>query len=552
MADSIPSYSASSFKDDPLPLEQGPDNKDSPSATTNSIARRVMHLGLVLVVLGGLLAFLIPPTAHVGDRYRLGLSPSSWIALAWTANNGEFYPPLHDDQGRFGGTRYMPVPIMLLAGAARISGEYVKSGKIVSFFSTTVFLAVLMVMLRQNRCTWLVSLALASVVVMSQTGQEALTAIRCDALPTAMQLGALWLVTRSRSSASIIAAALLCTLGVFTKLSAVWAAGAIGLWLLFLDRKALVLFVASGLVSFGVGMGLVHWISDGRFIENLTGLSVSGIRGKWTITKWGLPRLLKFITEWSPVMWTLMPMALLSVLWAAARREWTPTHVAYLLCGPMMVVLYADVGVGENHLIEPLALTTVLVGHLWGRASESPRAWNDLRALIVMAIIAGAAASMLTKLWPEIRRSIDMLRTGEVHPFDVINPLSEYIAPETKLLSEDAYLPVLMNQRPIVTDAFMLLRIDQQYPEWVDGLIDRIKRQEFDVIVLFESVDRTGWYFNQICFGPRIITAIDENYEEVAAVYAHHVFVRRKSPVVTGAVVTTQPAESVPASQPSP
>ena len=115
--------------------------------------------------------------------------------------------------------------------------------------------------------------------------------------------------------------------------------------------------------------------------------------------------MLKFVTEWSPVLWTLMPMAPLSFLWAVARREWRPTHIAFLLCGPMMVVLYADVGVGENHLIEPLALTAVLVGYLWGRAADSPRASTDLRALIAMAIIAGAAASMLTKLWPEITKT---------------------------------------------------------------------------------------------------------------------------------------------------
>jgi hypothetical protein len=50
--------------------------------------------------------------------------------LAKYANEGVLYPPLLDGQ-HYGGTHWTPLPILLNAGAARLTGEYLTSGKLV-------------------------------------------------------------------------------------------------------------------------------------------------------------------------------------------------------------------------------------------------------------------------------------------------------------------------------------------------------------------------------------------------------------------------------------
>jgi hypothetical protein len=57
---------------------------------------------------------------HVDDRYRIDQVSGVHMALAWDANHGVLYPPLYD--GRTYG-RYMPLPIVIDALAARLAGR---------------------------------------------------------------------------------------------------------------------------------------------------------------------------------------------------------------------------------------------------------------------------------------------------------------------------------------------------------------------------------------------------------------------------------------------
>src|SRR5688572_31860636 len=72
--------------------------------------------------------------AHIDDQHRVGWAEGTRMALARSIVHGEMYPPLFED-GRFGGTRYMPLPTALHAGLARVTDEYLTSGKLASLAS---------------------------------------------------------------------------------------------------------------------------------------------------------------------------------------------------------------------------------------------------------------------------------------------------------------------------------------------------------------------------------------------------------------------------------
>jgi hypothetical protein len=87
-----------------------------------------------------------------------------------------------------------------------------------------------------------------------------------------------------------------------------------------------------------------------------------------------------------------------------------------------------------------------------------------------------------------------------------------------RLLSEDAYVPISLGQRPVVLDPFMLWSIAKRDPAARDDLVRRLDAREFDAVVLFDrpearatSTDVRLWY-DRHHFGREIVDAIERNY----------------------------------------
>src|SRR5439155_16601091 len=75
--------------------------------------------------------------AHLQDRYQVNFVSGVNTALAYRLNQGDFYPPLYDG-AHYGGTRYMPLPFALHAALARLTGDYLVSGKLLAYGLTLI------------------------------------------------------------------------------------------------------------------------------------------------------------------------------------------------------------------------------------------------------------------------------------------------------------------------------------------------------------------------------------------------------------------------------
>jgi hypothetical protein len=510
-----------------------------------------LSLALLAVLIGAVLAGSIMAAAHARDRYWVNIASGSWVALAWTANHGELYPPLRDDAGNFAGTRYMPLFVLLHAGAARLTGEYLLSGRIITYASAVAWMLAIIVLALQRRASPLFAGALAGSVLLSPVGFQALCTIRSDGLALALQLWALWIVGRKDRAPTVwvaVIAAALCALGFLAKLTAVWAALAIACWLLWHNRRALGAFVATGVLIAGAGVLLMHAATDGRFIDNLQHAGGSGWQGWGAVLLWSPQRLLQFLVAWSPTTWALAAAATLAVVLSLARRDVHLVHIAWVICCGTLAVMYADIGVGENHIIEVAAMTAILVGDLWARAAtdgarsnigdanspalsaivdqSSAAPWSVTQMLLAAMVFWCTQATVKQSLWNDLHGAATALRSGQAAAGDDPKLFDQVLAGRT-FLSDDPAISVLLDRKPLVSDAFIFRGFAESHPEWTAELVDRIARREFEVIVLTAPADPDSWWYRELFFGPAVVSAIVEHYRFDRRIGAWHLYVRK-------------------------
>ena len=83
---------------------------------------------LLVVAVATFALVVLLAVVHANDRYDVGAASGSWMGLAAAARNGVWYPPVFAN-GFYGGTRYMPLPILLQAGASFAAANLLLSAR---------------------------------------------------------------------------------------------------------------------------------------------------------------------------------------------------------------------------------------------------------------------------------------------------------------------------------------------------------------------------------------------------------------------------------------
>src|ERR1051326_7080235 len=154
-----------------------------------------LSAALVLVSAAILGAWILLASVHWQDRYELDHVGGARIALAVYANEGKLYPDIYNGQS-FGGTRFMPLPIVLQAAAAGVTRDYLSAGKLLGFATMLALLAAIFVVLRRLGCAVPLAAGLCATLLASPTGFAASFGLRADTLPLLFQVLAVSLVQR--------------------------------------------------------------------------------------------------------------------------------------------------------------------------------------------------------------------------------------------------------------------------------------------------------------------------------------------------------------------
>jgi hypothetical protein len=441
-----------------------------------------------------------------------------WMALAAYLRDGVFYPPLEAD-GFYAGTRYMPGLFVLIAGLARLLGDYLLAAKLSALLSTGLLLLAVFAVVRRMTGRVVDGVALAALVLAFPEGLSALLAPHADALPVALTLAGLLLLERYTRSASEESdpskpqaaerparapgagalAALLFAMAVGVKFSAVAgpAAAAVALWQA--GRKRLAGLV-TGLVALLAGVEIlgIQWASDGRFLDNFRnlgsgGMSLESIRIGPGRLGFALFQLSPFLLVWPVALFLLLRRARAGTL---SLWEW------YLLATlGTTIVIFTSPGTGLNHLLElQVACVLVLGRSLAGRLAP---------ILVAVVLVFG--------VW----RLVGPPDPAAILPADLLAavPAGE------KLLCEDASVAVLRGERPVVMDPFAFRVLAERGRIDDEPLAERLRRQEFDALVMLGRIDRPG---ESLCprfhFGPRVTEAMQRGYQFKRQVGGYYVF----------------------------
>ncbi len=465
---------------------------------------RLAVVALASLVLG---SWLLVALARIDDSFGT-IGP--WTGLAFYAANGVFYPPLFDGE-HFAGTRYLPLQFLLYAGGSKVTGEYFVSGKIVVALLTAGLLATLYVTLRRVGCSRAIAMGATAATLATAPVLQAGTAIQGDSLALLAQLVAIGAVARRPSHASTVLAGGLCAVALLSKLTAVWAPVAIAIWLTARFRPRAPLFVLSYAGSLLAGLTAIYVLSDGRLLENRSLVSTGTWPGIHDVGV-GLPRLFAtMMMETAGAVWLLAPIALVGFIVAVRERSLTVYHISAPIALVITLAILNDPGTAWNHLVDVSVLLTIVAAEIEPRASRAGFAAPFVSVLLA-TLVVGLATGYLAFMSPQLGGSVKGLPFGSADPQFPTPPLADYVSRDDTILSEDASIAVARDQIPVVLDAYMLLRILQDRPEWRRALIRRIDAREFDKVVLLNQLDPTGPWYSRVHFGREVATAIARNY----------------------------------------
>jgi hypothetical protein len=452
------------------------------------------------------MAVALVAAVHIDDRYAVDHASGARIAMARYADHGVLYPPLVGEDS-FGGTRFMPLPVMLHAALSRLTDEYLVSGKLLAAATMLAVCIVMFAVLRRSGCPVPIAAGLVGVVLTTQTGLLAVTGLRGDSLPLLLQLLAIAVVANSESRRATWVSAILAALAVTAKLHALWAPAAILVWLWTSDRRRFRLFAIAYVGITAVLLGTLTAVTRGRFLENVFGLSAAGVNGPAAVVT-SPYRLLHLLVSEAPGTWLLLPFALTLVGMALRRRSVDPWQLSLVAALLVLLVVLSDIGTGGNQLLDIVVLSAVVVGRAAGHAPPEIRSisrWRmALSAVIVWVLVSGMAVTVA----PAVRDALGTLRDPSRYHAE---PLAGVADKTTDLLSEDPYVPVSLGQDPVVLDPFMLPRIGSDNPAAIRALVERIDDQDFELIALVEPLGDSDWWADYH-FGTRVMAAVERSY----------------------------------------
>jgi hypothetical protein len=470
-------------------------------------------------------AWVYLAATHVDDRYRLDHVSGARMALAQSFDHGVLYPELYDGRS-YGGTRFMPFPIVLHGLTARLTGDYLVAGKLLGYAAVLSLLMVMVVLLRRLRCPLPFALILAALVLTTATGFAGSMNMRADVLPLLLQVLAVWIVASTTRPAATVAAAALAALALVSKLNAVWAPIAIVIWLLRRDRKQLAVFSSAYVILSGALLLLFIGVSGGRLVENVFGLSVSGITGPRSVLL-APYRLMHLLVGEATPAWAVIPLAGLAAWFAIKDQEVSIYQVSLLCASAVVLLVLTDVGTGGNQLIDLVVLTLLVFGEFAAQV-RSGLARIGTAAPVVgtamgLALLWVTLSGLIVTLAPEVEATV------EAEASFTKDPLSGLATSRTSVLSEDPYVPLSLGQVPIVLDPFMLPRLAESRPDAIPDLIGRIEEQEFDLVILVEPLEPIGrsWW-SELHLGLPVVRAISRAYMYSGKVQGYHVYEPRE------------------------
>ncbi len=426
-----------------------------------------------------------------------------WFALADDLRHGIFYRPLYGPLG-YGGTRYAPLVFILLAGLMSVARDPRLAGYALSLLSVVLLLGGVYALMRALGVDRLLAVGCTILVLAPQSGQQILLTVRGDALPAALVVCSLALCAAMPDrTIALGGAALLLTLAFSAKVTSLYAAGAVFLFLLLSGRRRraiqFLIFVAAGVL---MACAAVDFASHGRAYEVMQASVAGG--GTWADFASAPERMLNLMgVDMAILPFFVLAVAALFAWPGKLFREIAPLF--FLTAVAATLAIYGSPGTDFNHLLDVQVAAVTLMA-VWISRVEGRPSLFATQALAIAGFLALSPAWLAYRradIVPERQRFAMTLRALSPHP--------------GLILSENPLLPILAHQEPYLLDPFMFRAIMERDPSFADPLWRMLEKRKFSAVVLEKDpATRYGrWWYTSMHFGPGFIEALEGNYRPV-------------------------------------
>ncbi len=468
---------------------------------------RAAAVGLLLFSGVTFLAIAALAIVHVDDRYGVTAASGVWMGLTAAAHAGVWYPPDYS-HGFYGGTRYMPLPILVELAGRIVGGEYLVSAKALIYAVNVGLYVLVFVIARRRGAPTYVALAIIATILASSAASTTFLGLRWDSLATVLQVLALGLVAERSTPRRTLFAGILCALAIMTKVSAIWGPAAITVWLARRTPRRLVEFVCSFVLSVGLLLTVFEALTGGRLLQQLRQFTFAGSSHSTLLD--GLHRFYQLAMRNERSLPLLLLLAGMTVVVSCALRRLGPYELGLTFAVPILIVVMRDFGTYENHLIDLEVLSGLVVAGLWSWPERADW-WRVGRLGVAACLVIAAAAAGRYTLVPDTRSAVTHTLRGRPDPRYSVNPAPQLVRMGTCALFEDASIPILAGQRPVVLDAFITHRLQTEGPHALALLVHRIDAGGFAAIALNFPLTNVGW-FATLDFGTALADAMRSHY----------------------------------------
>ncbi len=439
----------------------------------------------------------------------------AWSALAADAARGIFYRPIAAD-GYFGGTRYMPLFFLLHAGLIKTGFGVVAAGRLLMAFSAAVFLTGIHAALRTAGAGRERAAAFALLGTTTVAFQLVLASVRGDLLAAGLGLWG-WALALRRGSAGGWAAGCFAA-ALLTKFTAGFgllaALGTLSRAEEGRPRAVRLVALTAGLTGLAVAAALAA--SGGRLWDNFSAFSAGDGGGAYALAApWHA--LVQIARDPVFAVFTL------AAIWTAWRRGRSETSGLWLVAAGCALVVFASRGTdGTHHLLEWQGATFVLLGA--GAAGRWVR-WLGV-------VLAAALGLMLAGGLPSAQDFF--ARAGRTSPEFLPTVQAAHAAAGGAVLADDALLPLLLGERPVVADAHSLALWLRGDPARTEHFQAEVRKGRFGIVVLrrggedYRSLSE-GRPADPAPFYPGFSTDLAENYTELSRDARWILFVRKNA-----------------------
>jgi hypothetical protein len=409
----------------------------------------------------------------------LDVTSGVWTALARDAAIGVLYRPLLGPAG-YGGTRYMPLFFLLQGGLIRLGCDPVVAGLGLTAASAVLFDLALYLALRQVGARRALALPLSLLGHATVSVQLLTVGSRCDLLASALNLAGVASALRYTEKprrAMLGASVAALAAAFFTKLTTVSGALA-AIAVLRARRGRRTALAAAGALTLLVAAGLaaVEVASGGRLWTSLRAVAGGGISAFYGAR----------FPFWFALAIVEDPFLLLVVLTALfyAVRETRQGRASFAIGYFWLTVavtapVFASPGTDNNHLIDLLGASILLVGHVL----QQERAVSARLATAMPVALAGLT---IVGWLPGVPSTGSVIAAMGRPRRQTITAILADAAPAGRILSEDPLLPVLAGGRAFVSDPFSLHVLAATRPEVRADFTRRLASGYFPTVVLVD------------------------------------------------------------------